>query len=142
MKYTFEELRETQDKLNELIGGNNEAILKESYEWYEAYDDKVNRAIYNARTYIKYIEEAVRNEIPVKLEKIKLPEFDSNTKKYLKWKETFVRYTKSLNDDVKYDYLLNCTKGKSNEMVSNKSTYRYAIASLDKEFGNRSVSAD
>ena len=38
--------------------------------------------------------------------------------------------------EVKYDYLLSATKGKSNDLVANRSTYREAMGNLDKEFGN------
>ena len=137
VKYTFEELGELQDKLIELLP--DEPAKKVSETWYDGYDDKVNRVIRLARNTIKISEDAKKNDVPVKLEKLKIPEFNSDTKRYLKWKETFERYTKSLNDEIKYDYLLSSTKGRSKELVGNKATYDEAIESLDKEYGNKHI---
>ena len=75
----------------------------------------------------------------VKIQKLKIPLFESHPRKYLKWKETFERYTVNLSDEVKYDYLVESTKGDAHNYVSNTSNYRDAIAKLDKQYGNKNL---
>ena len=137
VKYTFEELGELQDKYMELIDDKDVGEISTGNKWYDTYDGKVNKEISNAREYIDHCETDQKNELPVKLEKLSIPVFESDPKKFLKWKETFERYTDKIKMDIKYDYLLFSTKGKSNDLVSNKSSYIDAMECLEKEFGNR-----
>ena len=138
VKYTFKELGDLQDNLISLIEDEDVETIDQNTAWYDNYDEKVNQSIIaHAREYIQHRETRTMNEVPVKLVRLTVPVFESDHKKYLKWKETFERYTNSLTEEVKYDYLLSCTKGKSNELVSNKKGYWEVLASLDKEFGNK-----
>ena len=81
VKYTFEELGELQDKVLELIDPTDTTAIATDIKWYDSYDDKVNKGIIDARGFIRHGEEATRNELPVKLAKLKLPEFESDSKK-------------------------------------------------------------
>ena len=45
-------------------------------------------------------------EVPVKLSKLSIPIFESDHKRYLKWKNTFERYTNTLNNDNMIIYWL------------------------------------
>ena len=51
----------------------------------------------------------------------------------------FERYTKDLSENVRYDYLLQSTKGRANEFVSNRRYYVDAMETLDREYGNKYV---
>ena len=137
VKFTFEELGDIQDKLLEILGEGDADAYDTNIKWYDAYDVKVNKEVSRGRGYIQDIEKSSKNEPAVKLSKLSIPVFESDPKKYLKWKNTFERYTNTLNSEVKSDYLLSSTKGKSNDLVFNRSTYHEAIEILDKEFGNK-----
>ena len=138
VKYSFEQLGDLQDMVMEYLEDDVEGTAQ-NVKWYDAYDEKVNWVILSARRYIEGNEKTAKDKdtIPVKLAKLKLPVFEGDHKNYLKWKETFERYTKDLTDDIKYDYLVSSTKGKGNEIVLSKKTYEEAISRLDKEFGDK-----
>ena len=139
IKYTIGELGDIQDKLTELVDENDVDMYTAQMKWYDEYDGKVNRAIAQARTYIEDRERGTKCEGSVKLSKLSIPVFEADPKKYLKWRSTFERYTDRLDNDIKYDYLLTSTKGRSRDLVANRGTYHEAIASLDKEFGNKHI---
>ena len=117
VKYTSEKLGDLQDNLMGLIEEEDVETGAQNIAWYDNYDEKDNQSIARAREYIQHRVTRTKNEFPVKLTKLTVPVFESDHKKYLRWKETFERYTNSLTDDVKSDYFLSCTKGKSNELV-------------------------
>ena len=139
VKYTFEELGDIQDKLLGVISEDDVATYTTNVKWYEDYDEKMNIGISNARIYIRQLLRNDNAELPVKITKLSMPVFESEPKKYRKWINTFERYTNTLNSEIKYDYLLANTKGKANDLISNRGTYKEAIESLEKEFGNKHV---
>ena len=137
-KYTFEQLGEAQDALLGGLGDNHDE-WDACIDWYNGYDEKLNIGIAEARRYLLDLETDCesRKKIPVKIKKLSIPIFDCDPKEYLKWKDIFVRYTKELSEEIKYDYLVESTKGKSKEIVSTRRHYADAMASLDKEYGNK-----
>ena len=102
----------------------------------------MNDILASARKYVKGLQ---NEDAPttgagfVKIQKLKIPVFESKPRKYLQWKETFNRYTVNLSQEVKYDYLLENTKGDAHDYVENSKTFENAIALLDKEFGNKNL---
>ena len=137
VKRSFEELGNSQDTILDLVGDEpDEQVVNELQQWYYKYDEIVNIVITGAREYLKTLSGIHDNPVPIapfeKMKKLKLPLFESQPRKYLKWKETFERYTVNLTDDIKYDYLLESTKGKAHEYVENTSNFINAIEQLDK----------
>ena len=118
-----------------------EANYDEIVTWYDKYDYEVNKEIARTREYLQSIQLQESNSqiMEIKIKKLSIPVFESQPKKYLKWKSTFERYTVNLSDEISYDYLLQNTKGYAHEFVANKSTYDEAVDKLDKEFGNKHV---
>ena len=147
LKSTQDELGEIQDTLLDAL--ENEGYAHEIYEntkWYEKYDETVMTTISAAREYLDSTERpqltTATDNLPsssqhVKLQKLRIPCFESRPRQYLKWKETFERYTVDLSHDIKYDYLLESTKGEAHNFVENCTNYLDAILQLDKQFGNK-----
>ena len=166
VKWTYEELGRLQDELLDDVAEDTIDYM-EAITWYEKYVTEFNVVVTGARKYVddqeikrarEYVNplrdlmpvlEKTNSDVksrvtssfpnPVKIKKLSIPVFESQPKKYLKWKSTFERYTKELEDDLKYDYLLENTKGRAHDMVSNQSVYSDAIGKLDKEFGNKHI---
>ena len=109
-------------------------------KWYEDYDQRSCKAIKEARDAIKLREQAVNTgsrpiaQPHVKLAKLEMQYFSSDYRNYLKWKSQFERYTKHCDDEVKYDYLYNYTKGNAHRIVTGTQKYSDAMLKLDKEF--------
>ena len=110
VKNTLEELGEIQDRLLGSIDESDDTATTEIIKWYEGYVQKVNIEISTSRAYLNSIGKSEEPSVPpVKIEKLSVPLFESEPRKYLKWKTTFERYTRYLTDDIKYDYLLTHT---------------------------------
>ena len=110
VKYAVEELGVVQD---ELIGSiDDDANVDEETEWYDGYDVKANLAIKEGRRYLVCKETSVAAlKQPIKLQKLEIPKFHSDTKSYFRWKEKFERFTAHFDLDSKYDYLFASTMG-------------------------------
>ena len=134
MKIAIEDLGEVHDTLILEIG-DEQTVLEEAEKWYYGYVDRADVVLRHARKSMKSDVELVTPS-SVKIKKLEVPKFNSSHKSYFKWKSTFERYTSGLDAAIKYDYLLSCTQGGSNEYVNNKSTYSEAISKLDNVFGN------
>lgn len=117
-------------------------IIETAEKWYYEYDNRANRIIAQASRVIdpvKKIEEKIQPDRNIKLEKLKLPIFESCAKDYFRWKSTFERYVNHLDSQAKYDYLSSHTRGKAHDYVMNISNYEEAIAILDEKYGNKHV---
>ena len=137
VKYDFEELGSIQDEVIELIqddGDDGEKTLETDTQWYEKYEKEINYAVARTRKYIAS-NEVTSTKPYIKIKKLTIPLFDGNSRSYLKWKETFERYTDGLSKNLKYDYLLENTKNRAHEYVLNCSNFDDAISQLDKEYG-------
>ena len=110
--------------------------MKVLEDWYYEYVKKANQAMQKASAYDGGSSSS-RSSNEIKIEKLKLPKFDSSPKTYFKWKKTFERYLKDRDDETKYDYLLTHVEGEAKEYVANKSSYGDAIAKLDEKYGNK-----
>ena len=117
LKYALGELGSIQDEISTLFDDQNQgepavlAQIEKENDWYNAYDNKVNLAIREARKYISD-EKAAKDTKPaaqLKIKKLEVPQFTSQPKDFHKWKETFERYTKSFDESMKYDYLFSYT---------------------------------
>ena len=120
-------------------------IIELAEKWYYEYDYRANCVINQANKLINPVKEIDKKETEVKpdknvkLEKLKLPTFESCAKSYFRWKSTFERYVNHLDNQAKYDYLISHTKGKAHDYVINISDYEEAIAILDEKYGNKHV---
>ena len=129
-------LLEEQDQQDEAVV----ALVRKESIWYDKYDLKVNNAIKDARKHIS------DNKVPdpgkpkavgqLQVKKLEVPTFASEPKDFHKWKRTFERYTKSLDECTKYDYLFNYTTGEAHTYVANRREYRNAMDKLDEKYGN------
>ena len=134
-KYAVVELGVVQD---ELIGSiDDDANVDEQTEWYDGFDVKANLAIKEDRRYLVYKETSVAAlKQPIKLQKLEIPKFHSDTKSFFRWKEKFERYTAHLDPDSKYDYLFTSTTGDAYHYVENKNNYKEAMEKLEDYYGN------
>ena len=135
IKDTFKDFGPTQDELLSHIDENNVDNITNCMWWYDKYDREFNAEISEAT---KATTEYPINSM-IKLQKLKIPVFDSQLRKYLKWKGIFERYIRHLSEEIKYDYLLARSNGRANEYVTNTASYNEAITKLDKEFGNKNL---
>ena len=129
-----------QDEIMVLLDGEDDRTVVETQEnWYNSYNKKVIFAIKEAKSYILRISPPTAPSLPaahIKLKRLEIPKFDSDPKKFMKWKEIFERFTKGLDETTKYDYLLNCTLGEAQNYVSNRNDYDAAMAKLNEKYGN------
>ena len=85
VKYAVEELGVVQDELIGII--DDDATVAEETEWYDGYDVKANLAIKDGRRYLVYKEaSAAALKQPIKLQKLEIPKFHSDTKTFFRWK--------------------------------------------------------
>ena len=112
----MEEVGPSHDKVMTYMKDDDAVETEDS--WYDELDCEVNKSIKIARDHIRKVAETnetstnTKIETPqFKLKKIEMSTFDSDHRTYYKWKEQFDRYTKHLDNEMKYDYLLNYTKG-------------------------------
>ena len=85
-----------------------------------------------ARDYVKNIKDVSdvnQDAQVVKIQKLMIPIFELELRKYLKWKETFQRYAANLSDNIP----------KVSHSVSNMNLYEEAIKQLDKEYRNKNL---
>ena len=141
VKEAMENLGLAFDGYIALLDGENEKDSIELAEkWYYEYDYRANCTIAHTNRLINPTTDIEKKtELNIKLEKLKLPVFNSCAKSYFRWKSTFERYIKHLDSQTKYEYLFSHTTGKAHEYVANNSDYRQAIAILDEKFGNKHV---
>ena len=141
IKDTFEDLGQTQGELLGHIDENVVDNITNCMKWYDKYDREFNAEISETRKYLeatKATAEYPTNSM-IKLQKLKIPVFDSQPRKYLKWKGIFEQYTSHLSEEIKYDYLVASSNGRANEYVTNTASYNEAITKLNKEFGNKNL---
>ena len=115
------------------------AAVEAEEAWYYEYDKKVNQAVKEGRSYVLSIEGKQANQpsdVPYKLKKLECPKFSSNPKEFHRWRETFERFTSSLSDEAKYDYLFTHTEGEAHTFVANRRSYSEAIKKLEEKYGN------
>ena len=138
VKYVVDELGELQDDYMGYLDTNNTELLNAEQVWYDEYDLKANLAIKEARKYISERETPLpwpTNQSP-KLKKLEIPKFESEPKDFFQWKEKFERFTASLDEESKYDYLFVSTTGKAHHYVANKGSYGEAMEKLKEIYGN------
>ena len=93
------------------------------------YDGKVNRAFKEARRYLSSLDPPPTSSKPhVKFQRLEIPKFESNPKRYFKWEETFNRFTENFDINSKYNYLLASTVGEANKYVANRSNFIDAMS--------------
>ena len=138
LKYASSELGARQDDVMEAADSDADPNVTETEEkWYDVYDKRVNRAIKEARSYIAIrLEEAKPQKPAVKFKRLEIPKFDSDPKKFFKWRETFLRFTNDFDDGTKYDYLFSNTVGDAHTYVSNRREFKDAMNKLDEKYGN------
>ena len=144
LKYAIGELGDIQDEVMSHIHDEDAQGIQDEETWYFNYDSKVNVAIKEGLTYVNLNTKTINTEtvenvhtsMRGKLKKLEVPVFTSDHRNYYKWKEQFERYTRTLDDETRYDYLYTYTKGEAHEIIRNKQVYSEAIKGLDKEFGN------
>ena len=90
----MEELGKLHDEYIGRIDLGDVETLDAEGEWYKNYDFKVNRAIKEARRHLAVDVPHVSNKSHVKFQKLSIPKFDCDPKTFLKWKQTFERFTK------------------------------------------------
>ena len=145
LKTSMNELGPLHDNVIELIAAdeNYDANISKEEEWYYKYDTQVNNAVRDGkvyagdRTHQGFATSGKSGDPVAKLKKLEIPSFYADHREYFKWKEMFERYTKHLDDLTRYDYLYNYTKGEAKVLISNKQSYREAISSMDREYGNK-----
>ena len=111
VKSVFDELGYLHDHVLSYLGDDDtsNAQVQSQEEWYSRYDINVTDVIVTARKYLDELghTQAERSAVVtsvVKFQKLQIPVFDSQPRKYLKWKATFERYTDNVRAEVKYDY--------------------------------------
>ena len=138
LRIAMEELGVAHDEVLDQVTSEKDEEIDQLENWYYDYNQRANIAIRSlAKIKNKSNESKESTFREAKVEKLKLPKFDSSPKLYFKWKKTFERYLKQFDDETKYDYLLTHTLGEAHEYVSNKGTYMEAIEKLDEKFGNK-----
>ena len=141
LKLSHDELGALHDEVlttMEEADENADAFENET-KWYDDYDMRVNKVVKMARTHMDEMKAArakKEEKIPVKVKKLEIPTFYSEPKKFYKWQETFLRFTKDFDDDTKYDYLLSHTEGEAHKYVENRREFRDAMFKLQEKFGN------
>ena len=140
VKGSMEDLGLVHDEVMNSMDESDEANLTTQGTWYDNYVTTVSQGIALARQYVETEKGLSRTRDPsVKIQRLKIPVFDSKPRKYLKWRNTFERYTRGVSDEIRYDYLLESTTGKAHNYVENRTSYDEALSKLNDEFGNKNV---
>ena len=100
VKSVFDELGYLHSHILSYLGDDDtsNAQVQSQEEWYSRFDINVTDVIVTTQKYLDELGHAQPERsavVPsdVKFQKLQIPVFDSQPRKYLKWKATFERYT-------------------------------------------------
>ena len=98
-----------------LVGDEDKENVEIETKWYDKYYIRTHRAIQEANEYTTHNELTVTRE-HLEHSKVKLRKLlSSDYRNYFKWKKLFEKYMNLLDEENKYYYLLNHTKGEANK---------------------------